>query len=572
MSAQERLLNNLRSIEPRSASAMEASGSLLSEVSTMKDVAAIYVRVSRDKSKTKEGRKSRFDIVSPETQKESGQHYAAAQQWTVPEEYVIEDLDKSGYRISYKKRPGLMRLLRLAEERKITRVIVYKLARLSRRLKEFLEIVDELERHGCAVVSVTEQIDTSTPAGRLIRNIMASFAQYVSEDLSGTIADIRLTMAGQGRHPGGWAAYGLMWHEKVLVRNPETWDNLYTIFELCAQGNGVGAIWEYLFQKRIVSPTGNAMWDKSQLRAILRNPIYISQLNYDGERYDIEMDQAARIPREMWLAAQKTLDRFAKGSKRADSTPHLLSGFIWCTFDHAKYDGAVLRGLPRFAYEISINAGRRRYACRVKRRMSARNSKCPHLILDGETLEPALIAYLFSLARDSQLMAEVERAARTVIPQDLAPLEHRRKEIIAEIGQIVEWTKELFDMYHRQRTIVLEQFTAQNQEYVAHIESLKQELADLEEKLTLAQCADTEFSAYRTALSSLEMSWNELDPHERRLALRTVLKEVLVFPDHLTADFYHHKVRIVPTEIRREVMYFDPVRLITSEKQESQAS
>jgi len=74
------------------------------------------------------------------------------------------------------KRPELRRLLATLTDQ--DHLIVYKLDRLARSLRDLLQIIDQLERIGCGFRSLTEPIDTTNPAGRLMLNILGSFAEF----------------------------------------------------------------------------------------------------------------------------------------------------------------------------------------------------------------------------------------------------------------------------------------------------------------------------------------------------------------------------------------------------------
>ncbi|ASQ15661.1 recombinase family protein [Enterobacter cloacae] len=73
-------------------------------------------------------------------------------------------------------RPELQRLLQ--QLRKGDQVIVWKLDRLSRSLKDLLLMLEKIENTGADFRSITENIDTSTPAGRMMMQIVGSFAEF----------------------------------------------------------------------------------------------------------------------------------------------------------------------------------------------------------------------------------------------------------------------------------------------------------------------------------------------------------------------------------------------------------
>ncbi|BFH45168.1 recombinase family protein [Paenibacillus melissococcoides] len=86
---------------------------------------------------------------------------------------VFKDIDYSGYRISYTKRPGLMEALRyLYSHKQVKKLVCYNLSRLTRRKKDFSLIHDSLESLHVDICSALEQLDFGTPNGRLFAGIL----------------------------------------------------------------------------------------------------------------------------------------------------------------------------------------------------------------------------------------------------------------------------------------------------------------------------------------------------------------------------------------------------------------
>jgi site-specific DNA recombinase len=76
------------------------------------------------------------------------------------------------------ERPALSRLLADIEAGKIDCVVVYKVDRLSRSLLDFARIMEIFEQRQISFVSVTQQFNTATSMGRLVLNVLLSFAQF----------------------------------------------------------------------------------------------------------------------------------------------------------------------------------------------------------------------------------------------------------------------------------------------------------------------------------------------------------------------------------------------------------
>src|SRR5262249_31353065 len=134
---------------------------------------AVYTRKS-----TEEGLEQEFNSL--DAQRESAQAYIQSQQqegWVcLPDRY-----DDGGFTGGNTERPALQRLLADIAEGKIDTVIVYKIDRLSRSLLDFAKMMETFEKHRVALVSVTQQFHTATSMGRLILNVLLSFAQFERE-------------------------------------------------------------------------------------------------------------------------------------------------------------------------------------------------------------------------------------------------------------------------------------------------------------------------------------------------------------------------------------------------------
>lgn len=79
------------------------------------------------------------------------------------------------------QRPGMERLLALVDGKKVDAVIIAKLDRLTRSVKDLCTLLERFERRGVALISVAESLDTGSAAGRLVLNIMTAVSQWERE-------------------------------------------------------------------------------------------------------------------------------------------------------------------------------------------------------------------------------------------------------------------------------------------------------------------------------------------------------------------------------------------------------
>lgn len=109
----------------------------------------------------------------PEVQIEELRRYCQARGWTITNEIVDR-----GYTGGTDNRPGLRQLLKLVRSREVDAVIVVKLDRLFRSLKHLITALDEFEALGLVFVATKDNVDYSTPAGRLWVQILGSLAEF----------------------------------------------------------------------------------------------------------------------------------------------------------------------------------------------------------------------------------------------------------------------------------------------------------------------------------------------------------------------------------------------------------
>jgi site-specific DNA recombinase len=127
-----------------------------------------YTRVSTDKQAERG--------VSLEAQLEKIRAMAVVQGADVVE--VVQDAGESAKSL---ERPGMARLLAMVDAREVQVVIIAKLDRLTRSVRDLGELMERFNKKGVSLVSVAESLDTGSAAGRLVLNIMTAVSQWERE-------------------------------------------------------------------------------------------------------------------------------------------------------------------------------------------------------------------------------------------------------------------------------------------------------------------------------------------------------------------------------------------------------
>ena len=153
-----------------------------------------YVRVSTDKQAD--------HGVSLEAQEAKIRAMA-----TVQGAEIVELIVDGGESAKNLNRPGMERLLALVDERKVKTVIIAKLDRLTRSVKDLAELLERFQKRGVSLVSVAESLDTGSAAGRLVINIMTAVSQWEREAIGERTKDAMQHKRNNGQRVGN-IAYG----------------------------------------------------------------------------------------------------------------------------------------------------------------------------------------------------------------------------------------------------------------------------------------------------------------------------------------------------------------------------
>src|SRR5574337_727011 len=183
----------------------------MSEVLKRRMRCAVYTRKSTD-----EGLDQEYNSI--DAQRDAGHAYIASQRaegW-IP---VADDYDDPAFSGGNMERPALRRMMADIEAGKIDVVVIYKIDRLTRSLADFSKMVEVFERYGVSFVSVTQQFNTTTSMGRLMLNILLSFAQFEREVTGERIRDKIAASKRKGMWMGGMPPLGYDVVERKLVVN-----------------------------------------------------------------------------------------------------------------------------------------------------------------------------------------------------------------------------------------------------------------------------------------------------------------------------------------------------------------
>jgi site-specific DNA recombinase len=254
---------------------------------------AIYTRVSTDMQ-------AEVEFNSCEAQEDRMRSFIDSQ-----EGFVASGLySDPGVTGAHMDRPGLQRMLFDIRAGLVDMVIVYKIDRLTRSPRDFYQLIEVFENHRVGFISVTERFDTSTPAGRLLRNIMLTFAQFERELASERVKDKVVQRVKRGLYAGGCPPHGYKAERGSLVLDPPRDLDVKLIFETYVKTRSIRAVLRALREKGIVSRKGTPFAD-STIWHMLRKPIFTGQVVHKGKLHPGQ--HPAIISKELFHHVQELL-------------------------------------------------------------------------------------------------------------------------------------------------------------------------------------------------------------------------------------------------------------------------
>lgn len=491
-----------------------------------------YIRQSKE-------RKDR-ESISPDTQREKMNQYAIFENDEIID--FFQDIDISGFRVHYSKREGLKELFDFIKNNPdIKKVYVYAFSRLSRRIKEFIEIVDMFEEHGISVVSVTEKTDMSTPQGRLFRNILLSFNEYYSDSLSSTILDNHKKNVQLGKWNGGNVPFGFNWDRvnRKFVKNDEFKYLMEIKDHVVNEGWGPKKISNNLNKRKIKGPSGGT-WYSQTVKYILLNSFYRGYLQYDKQLYNsVSVDVV--ITNEEWEIIQDVFSKYDSLGPNTKLSPHLLTGLMQCGNCGSRFE---------IRYNGSTKA--RRYIC--SGRQYNQGDKCNSHLIDADSIESAIIEHIQQLLESSYFDEIIDEGTKSFKPKENSlKSEIRRLEV--ELSKIVQAQEELYEETFVNKLIKKERFYEFNDKFEKQREALDVEIRFMSKEL---KSTDISFIVdYQDALSKFIYVFNELEQEEQRSLIHSFIDKVIIYNDHVQLKLPVSTTKIKSTSIVRGTMFFN---------------
>jgi site-specific DNA recombinase len=399
---------------------------------------AVYTRKSSEEGLDQ-------DFNSLEAQREACEAYVRSQAhegWKL----LPDHFDDGGFSGGNMERPGLSRLMDKVREGEVDIIVIYKIDRLTRSLMDFAKLAEAFDKHEVSFVSVTQQFNTTTSMGRLMLNVLLSFAQFERELTGERIRDKFAASKRRGMWMGGPIPLGYDVLNRGLVINESEAETVRTIFRLYLEAGNVRLLQQAaesagLCTKSYVARSGRIMggqpFTRGHLYKILSNPLYIGEVSHKGERHKGQHEPI--IDTATWDKVQASLADNTQGTRsRANAKePSLLAGLLFDEHGNKLIATHTVKDGKRYRYYLT-------------RTPSSRGSRVPpavRLSLPAAEAEHAVIGAVMAFLKDTDrivtalnitnsephLLRQVQENSKHLAEELAAALSSRQRELIGEL-------------------------------------------------------------------------------------------------------------------------------------------
>jgi site-specific DNA recombinase len=393
---------------------------------------AVYTRKS-----TEEGLEQEFNSL--DAQREAGEAFIRSQAgegWAL----LTERYDDGGFTGGNTDRPALQRLMADIEAGKIDCVVVYKVDRLSRSLLDFAQMMQTFEKRKVSFVSVTQQFNTGTSMGRLVLNVLLSFAQFEREIISERTRDKIAATRRKGKWAGGHPilGYNVDPNGYKLTVNATEAERVRAIFGLYLEHESLLPVVKELAKRKWVNKRwqtrkgperGGEPFTRTSLYRLLTNVAYVGKVRYKTEVHDGE--HPGIVDPVIHQKVQDLLRRngMTGGASVRNQFGAILKGILCCRpCGCAMTPAHTTKGNRRYRYYVCCSAQKKGW------------DTCPSKSIPAEQIERFVVDQIRCIGRDQTLLGEVLGQARTQCEARTTELETEERGLARDLGA---WHKEV---------------------------------------------------------------------------------------------------------------------------------
>ena len=543
----------------------------------MNEIIAGYVRVSTEMQVERDSLINQEDSISNYA-RDRGKEFR-----------IYKD---AGISAKDKERPAFQQMLADIRQGMVGTVVVTKLDRITRSLKDLIFLKDYFEEHEVSFISITQNLDTSTPMGRFSFYILGLVAELEREMTAERVADDMRSRARRQKWNGGIIPYGftaqiryyrdwlkrlakeqingkcdrplkeilqmleqdpkarqdalgfasrMMPESKVLAIDPQEAETVKAIFQLYLKHKSFRGAVHALNSSGIKTREGRP-WASTSVRRILQNPIYYGALTYNKrksfgktsrprpkeEHIVVEGAFDPIIPKDQFLEVQQIIENQKRIPPSSKGSQYLLTGLLECQLCGAKMYG--------YSYDPRKEGKTYQYY-RCNGHISKGSAVCPGNSIDAKVIEGIILEELRSLSTDPERLSEKASSFNIRFEREVKPLLDQQKTMQQSLARVGKKAQRLLGLYEDE-LIEKKEFAREKGDLDSEKKFLEGELVDLQQKILANDLANFDLPSILSSIHNLAEAFEELDQRERKELIRTVIKKIEVGKHHLDCKIF----------------------------------
>jgi site-specific DNA recombinase len=475
---------------------------------------------------------------SIENQRREIQEYCNQKGYNLIREYA--DLGKSGTAIS--GREDFQKLLADVEKEDIDSIVIWKLSRISRNLKDLLNVVDFIERNGTSLSVVENDICTKNNMGMFFIKVAGMISEMERDNIVAQSKGGMKTRALEGRWNGGKTPMGYdnFSDDKGLIINEKEAETVKLIFHLYTNSDwGYAKICKFLNDNidKYSTKLGKE-WAFSTIRQVLDNPTYAGLLRW-GLREDwnkkrrkgitdnyvqVKGKHDAIIESELWERTKDKRKLVGKTNEKIYDYKHLLSGLLKCP---GCGSSMVANRTSRVNKKTNERIHYRYYVCS---KWNSHRGECRPNSIKADIIEQQVVGGIKEFLNTKNVAKEIaERASKAI---DVKELDLQVKDYKKKIRKCEEGIDNYLSFLADRNKVKM---IGGEEKLVRNVEQLNNSKADLEKELrTVTNQRDSvinnklNLENIALILERFEVLFDRMNHEERKEMLNNLIKEIRI--------------------------------------------
>ena len=423
-------------------------------------------------------------------------------------------------------RPALKEMLYDAETEAFNTLLVFRVDRLSRKVRELAQMVDELNKYGITLKSITEPFDTANAAGKMMLQMLGVFAEFEHAIIVERTKIGMEKKAKGGAWVGGVVPYGYQLDpEKGLTIHEDEAVIIKKMFKMYAFAQaGTYSICHTLNDAGHRNRRGKK-WDKRVILHMIKNPLYVGKLRWNDVIYEGNHDPIiSDVLFEKARAIMQKRVQDLTGRRFHNRDGRLLTGVIVCARCKSHMVGvSTHKKERRFPY----------YIC--SKRWNIKD--CDQDYVRADLLEAAIMQDIKTMFRDETFMARIWNEANRRLSAEKPDVDKEIRKVEAQTSETQARIDRYFEAFEA-GTLKPALCNKKVQDLNARLDELAAEKRELEGRRKRLELPVIDREMLSGLVANFEGVMAEGTNPQKRHLLRRLVKKVLIH-DRRTVEVWY---------------------------------